>query len=329
MRLSFYSRIGLCASSTAHCGTGAIHSWGPALSALALLACASTREPPPSTAEQGGAGGHGGSRAEAGRAGDGGSGAVPSHVPAGDGDGDSDHSTGDENDACRSSPNAQAYQTCMIEASSDEDAGIDDTWPVHEADLLGTVDAIEPTAGCRGVGSFGNLGWTDYGVHFRDAGRSLSLGFTLPWKQPLFAVGDVLHVQYQRGVEPWLEGFAPDGSVTIRDAQGALLYWTAETYNGFDGLQPPSELTITNGPSACMMNGGYCGETTRTSLQVDTGNGAVEVPFAQIRDVGDFVVLHADNVLHTSPTGEACAEMHHRISVVVIRGTRAALDARE
>ena len=298
-----------------------------ALAALLLSACAVSNERPSDSAGTSAAtGGTGGTGA-----------ASPDAVAVHDGaDTDSDAAIGsgdagmqalvDAGPSCGSRLARRPHQACLVDAWSDEDAGLDEYYRLRWSELTSTIEAIEPRVRCAGIGSRHDVPGDGYGVRVVDQGQGLSLGLVLPWQAPLFDVGDVLNVVYQRDSPPaFSEGFGPGGVATVRDAEGKLLYWIVESFYGFEFLKTPPELTIEDGQPACTYPAIQCDEIVLAGIRVDAGHGAVDVPFGATQQVGDYVILLGDNERHTKPA--TCYHEGHHVTIVAVRGSLEALEA--
>jgi hypothetical protein len=223
-----------------------------------------------------------------------------------------------EAEACEPAE-SKHYQTCLVDAWRDGDSGAGED-ASYAMELTGSVEAIEQDVRCTGVGGTG-YGGIGYAIRVVGDGEGLTLGFSTPWHSHHFEVGDTIHVKYQRDPEPLASGLPPSGSVVIRDTEGQLLYWIVEAFDGFDALEPPPELSIRNGPTSCSHEDGDCDSATRSSLIVDGGNGPVELQYGEMRNIDDFVVVHAGNERQENPDGTTCARANHRISVIAARGS--------
>jgi hypothetical protein len=274
-----------------------------------------------------GAGGQSGAVADGGDSGAGGR--ENDAAIGGDDSGDPvDAGTAPESGACRLLVERK-YVTCLLDTWSDDDAGVEATLgDGQEAELTGTVEGTVSNATCSGIG--GGLGTaTGFGVEIGSEGRGITIGFALPMDLPLFSIGDVLHVKFQRDAFAGFENLPPKGSVVIRSEDGELLYWAAESYYGLRDLEVPPEIDISSG-SSCSHEGGRaeCDVVTRAGLLIDTGRGAVDVPYSEKRDVGSFAVLHGNNEKHANTGSDRCLNEHHHISVVAIRGSLESLNIR-
>lgn len=285
--------------------------------------------PGPKDEANAGAGGQGGAAADGGDSGSGAGGRESDAAIGGDDSGDAiDAGSVPESRACRFLVE-RTYVTCLMDTWSDADAGVETTLgDGEEAELTGTVEGIVSNATCSGIG--GGLGTaTGFGVTISGEGQAITIGFALPMSLPLFAVGDVLHVKFQRDTFAGFENLPPKGSVIIRSPDGELVYWAAESYYGLRELDVPPEINISSG-SSCSHEGGRaeCDVVTRAGLLIDTGSGAVDVPYGDKRDVGSFAVLHGDNQKHSNTGSNRCLNEHHHISVVAIRGSLESLNIR-
>lgn len=187
----------------------------------------------------------------------------------------------------------------------------------------GIVQAIErPTDDCWGysIGRVPENSELGYVLVVGDEeGKVVArIGVVLPWTTPLVRVGDAVSVE-RTGSSEWMDS-PKYGTMTLRGADGELLFWIAENAQDPDELALP-ELVVSEGETSCA-NKRWCGSSLR-GIVATAGGDVVSIDVGALADVGDFVVLNSENTV----SNPSCGGGPDNEVVGAVRGNRASLDA--
>lgn len=203
--------------------------------------------------------------------------------------------------------------------------------------LTGVVEAIEqPERVCPGLlhTSIRTLSTEQsYALTIRDGDVTASVQVHLPWKTPLVAIGDTVSVEHLRAphnvrrrrvsnVEyalPLVPRGPVAGRLILRNVDGELLLAIIQVNQGFAELALP-ELTVSDAEHTCMARDDSCGTGTRGDIVVRRGSEELAIEYGGRAEIGDYVVLHGENMRFTAIAG-ACTHSwnYHAGLVAVVR----------
>lgn len=157
--------------------------------------------------------------------------------------------------------------------------------------------------------------------------RTITVTLALPQEAPLIATGDVVSLHYEMKQGAWEPN---DGSITLRDERGELLFWIAQSRTGFDSLGTPVELDARDGAEQCSKTDA-CGSWRRSSVIVESSTDRAELA-SGTADVGEYMALFGSNATSDHDNGPreclvADGWWGHLVVVGAMRGERGALDA--
>lgn len=160
--------------------------------------------------------------------------------------------------------------------------------------ITGTVDEVtQEETECVDFVDVG-INPRSYAVRVRDGELTLRFTLLLLWERPIVEVGERITVTYiERGIRG-IESIPTLDSITIHDADGALVLWLAQHERGIDWLEPPEGVRILDGALRCSEEDA-CGTFTRSSVTVDIDGERAEMPVANVAEIGAYSVLNAEN----------------------------------
>lgn len=211
--------------------------------------------------------------------------------------------------ACVASDEPNAFDGGVSD-SKDIGASLDES---SEVQLTGSVERIdEAPVDCGAVG-FGTSGTGTRTFVVSDGDASLNVVVKLPGELPLLEVGDHVRVDYQRDATgAFSEGPPSKGHLELRDAAGQLLLWIGRSPRRVEHLPTPSEVSVENGAMRCAPADRYlCPELRSVKVTID--GQAVDVPYRETRNLGDYAVMHGENIESANSGG-------HPMLVGVVRG---------
>ena len=150
----------------------------------------------------------------------------------------------------------------------------------------------------------------------RDEPTFALLTLRAPGRLPILTAGQNVSVRYEAWSAPQPEA----GVLAVRDEDGNVLYWLAESSSGAEGLQLPGDLSITSTEPTCLRDG-QCGSYGRATIEVYSSGEARTLEPGLSADIGPYTVLHLeDSVFRAS---EACSDQpssHHVAVLLLPRG---------
>jgi hypothetical protein len=209
----------------------------------------------------------------------------------------------------------------LVEPSSEEDAGVPPFTAPAEVAITGKVlEITRGPWGCEGLGmsAYPELGDRPWRFRLDDGSQQVWVGVVLPWRTPLLALGDEVSVTYSYSHEPWV----PEASqLSIARADGTPLLWFS-TQTSTDLLSPPG-VTVQDA-DACTFDDG-CSLVARRGFKLSVGEDVVSLGYGEQADVGSYVALHAGNDHQTTTTGGCPDYFLASSSLLLVRGSSAAL----
>lgn len=153
------------------------------------------------------------------------------------------------------------------------------------------VEAITGDGCGQALGNTPPSGFTGYTLTLNDGEITAKVTMYSP-SLPTVRVGDTVTLEYEAHFYFESPSF---GSMTLRDADGELLFWFAVTNKGFGDLAMP-ELTLSNGEATCQREEPSCGIVTQGSIVASGGAlGRVTIEYGEMATIGEYVVVHGDN----------------------------------
>jgi hypothetical protein len=189
--------------------------------------------------------------------------------------------------------------------------------PYETKSLTGVVQAIESAdlESCQVV--VGNKPAPNqnagYALVISDGEDTMRVSVMLPWTTPFANVGDTVTVTHEADYQIESES---SGWVTVRDEDGELLLWIVLSVRGLDGVGylPQPEIDLREGEATCTSGETNCGPITRGPIIAESGSDQASIAQGEMADVGDFVVLNAQNA-----RGRSCGWPENRAVVAAVR----------
>jgi hypothetical protein len=157
-------------------------------------------------------------------------------------------------------------------------------------------------------------GWT---VRITDGSQILSVGFQLPWSQPVLSPGQAISVERVPSDHPTSD------DVVFRSAEGDLLLWIGgidET--GRAGMTGPDGISVQLGEAICSFSDS-CTSGTRYELVMKQGATNVTLAEGAAQQVGSLVFAHGGDFTGRNCHGDGA--MNNATTFAVVRGELAKL----